>query len=54
MAQPHMTFRQADLLQYYLQGLAFVTAAKVREKTCGAVVCYTGDRSQVVEALRQF
>lgn len=54
MAQPHMTFRQADLLQYYLQGLAFVTSAKVREKTCGAVVCYTGDRSQVVEALRRF
>ena len=32
MAQPNMTFQQADLLQYYLQGLAFVTAAKVREK----------------------
>lgn len=49
-----MTYREADTLQYYLETLPFVEKAKVYEQTVDAVVCYSGDRQQVIEAFQQF
>ncbi len=53
-ALKHMTFAQADKLQYYLLSLGFVTDAKVYERTCDAVINYSGDRQDVISALARF
>ena len=53
-ALKHMTFAQADKLQYYLLSLGFVTDAKVYERTCDAVINYSGDRRDVISALARF
>ncbi len=52
--QKRMSFAEADTLLYYLEGLPFVTQAKVYEKTCDAVICYSGERREVLLALKQF
>lgn len=54
LAQPRMTYEQADILLYYLNDLSCVTYAKVYERTCAAVISYTGSREQLIEKLRQF
>ncbi|MCD8087958.1 MAG: heavy metal translocating P-type ATPase [Oscillospiraceae bacterium] len=54
MDQDAMTCVQADALQYYLEGLDFVTRVKVYERTADAAVEYTGERAALIEALRQF
>ncbi len=53
-ALKHMTFAQADKLQYYLLSLGFVSDAKVYERTCDAVINYNGDRQEVISALARF
>lgn len=52
--QKSMTFEEADTLQYYLTGLDFVTSVKIYERSCNVAVSFTGDRGQVLEALRRF
>ena len=52
--QKRMSFAEADTLLYYLEGLPFVTQAKVYEKTCDAVIRYNGERREVLLALKQF
>lgn len=54
LAQPKMTVRQADTLQYYLSCLETVTKAKVYERTADAVVRYEGERQEIIDALRAF
>lgn len=54
MVQYRMSYREADTLQYYLENLSFVKKAKVYERTADAVVCYTGDKQPVLEALQRF
>ena len=54
LVQPRMTCAQADTLLYYLNELSCVTYAKVYERTCAAVISYTGSREQLIEKLRQF
>ncbi|MGN0159197.1 MAG: heavy metal translocating P-type ATPase [Brotaphodocola sp.] len=49
-----MTAREADVLQYYLTGLDFVTAVKVYERNCSAAVCFQGDRRELIAAIRRF
>ncbi len=53
-ALKHMTFAQADKLQYYLLSLGFISDAKVYERTCDAVINYNGDRQNVISALARF
>lgn len=53
-SQKRMTFEQADTLQYYLMKLEGVSDAKVNENTCGAVICYHGERSALLSALKKF
>lgn len=52
--QKNMTSEQADTLQYYLTNLDFVTSAKVYERTQDAAIRFSGDRSRLIEALRNF
>lgn len=52
--QQNMTYAQADTLLYYLHNLKYVTFSKVYEKTGDAVICYVGDRQNVIKALQKF
>lgn len=52
--QKRMTFEQADTLQYFLMKLDGVTDAKVNENTCGAVICYHGNRDDILKELKRF
>lgn len=57
ICQPNMTFRQADLLCYYLTELPGVSSAKVYERTSDAVICYDdheSGRASVIRALQRF
>lgn len=53
-SQKRMTFEQADTLQYYLMKLEGVSDAKVNGNTCGAVICYHGERAALLSALKKF
>lgn len=52
--QKQMSCRQADILTYYFTNLRNVTFAKVQERTQNMVICYVGDREEIVAALRDF
>lgn len=54
MEQDRMSFRQADILQYYLSGIETVTSAKVQESTGDAIICYTGNREDILRAVSRF
>ena len=49
-----MTFRQADILEYYLVCLPFVKKAVVYENTADAVILFSADRMEMIAALRAF
>ncbi len=50
----HMSFREADTLEYYLRSFEEVTEVRVYERTADAAVRYTGDRSGIIAILRDF
>ncbi|MBR1865778.1 MAG: heavy metal translocating P-type ATPase [Lachnospiraceae bacterium] len=52
--QKQMSYRQADILQYYLSEQQFVTSVKVQHRTQDVTVCYVGQREQMIELLRRF
>lgn len=54
MVQKSMTCKQADTLLYYLNTLEYVTQAKVYERTADACVCFTGQRDDLILALKKF
>ncbi len=54
VAQKNMSYREADILQYYLDSMKHVSSAKVNHSTCDAVVCYEGSRDAMITALRRF
>ena len=49
-----MSIEEADTLQYYLDTQECVTSAKIQRNTLGIVICYTGEREQVLTLLRNF
>ena len=49
-----MTCKEADTLLYFLETLPGVTSARVYEQTGDAVVCYSGEREDILRALRSF
>ena len=49
-----MSLQEADVLEYYLRNVAGVTKVQVFDRTCDAVVQYTGSRSEVVQAFARF
>ena len=50
--QKKMTCRQAEILLNTLSEIPGVTRVKVYERTCDAVVCYSGSRDTLIAALR--
>ena len=54
LSQKRMTYEQADILQYYLLCNESVKLAKVYDRTCDAVINYTGDKKEVIRLLQEF
>lgn len=54
VGQKRMSFREADILQFYLTKCPAVISAKVSERTQNAVIRYSGDRADIIEALKSF
>ena len=50
----NMTFRQADILQYYLMGRENIISSQIFNRTNDAVICYSGDRQAVLDMLKGF
>ena len=50
----NMTFRQADILQYYLMGRENISSSQIFNRTNDAVICYSGDRQAVLDMLKKF
>lgn len=55
MCQTRMSFSQADMLQYYLEGREYIHAVKIQVRTQGVVIQYEESaRAQVIDDLRAF
>ncbi len=54
ICQKRMTCRQADQLEYFLTKLEGVTTAKVVERNQDAVICYSGNREEILKAVQNF
>ena len=54
MDMKRMTYKQADILEYYLKNIDSVYEVKVYEKTCDAVICYTNDKNYIIKKIAQF
>ena len=54
ICQKRMTCRQADQLEYFLTKLNGVTSAKVVERNQDAVICYSGNREEILKAIQSF
>ncbi len=54
LAQSRMTCRQADILQFYLDGLSFVDKASIYVETQDIAICYNGTREEIISALQHF
>ncbi len=52
--RPRFSFREADTLQYYLQGFESVEKAVVYERTADAVIRYNGSRDEIVRGIREY
>ena len=52
--QKHMSLAQADLLEAWLQRLNGVQQAVVHERTCCAVIRYSGTRADLLQAISRF
>ncbi len=52
--QKAMSYTEADTLQYYLTSIPYVTDAKVNDRTCDAIIVYTGSREELINKLVSF
>lgn len=52
--QKAMSYTEADTLQYYLTSIPYVTDAKVNDRTCDAIIFYTGSREELINKLVGF
>ena len=52
--QNRMTYAEADTLSWYLEEQENVTEVKVYERTADAVICYKGERDEILTVLKQF
>ena len=52
--QNRMTYAEADTLSWYLEEQENVTEIKVYERTADAVICYKGEREEILTVLKQF
>lgn len=54
VVRQRMTCAEADTLLWFLEKQENITGAKVYERTADAVVCYQGNREEVIRILRNF
>ena len=54
LAQKHMTYRQADILQCYLEKEENISKASVYVRTQDVAVVYTGSRDGLIRLLSRF
>ena len=54
MEAKRLTYKEADLFQYYLEELLQVTKAVVYERTADAVICYQGERSALLKKIAAY
>lgn len=54
MMQKKMSYKEADILLYYLHSMKNVTAVKVYERTADASVSFVGGREEIITALKKF
>lgn len=52
--QKNMSFREADILQYYLMEQPEITSVKVYERNQDVVICYMQGRGRILEILQEF
>lgn len=52
--QRGMSYREADILHYYLSSQKYVTSVKVYGRTQDVVICYLGSRRDIIEILKRF
>jgi len=50
----HLSFKEADTLEYYLKGFDEIESVKVYERTADAVLVYTCKRERALEILKGF
>ena len=49
-----MSLKQADIAEYYLKNIECIESVKVYDRTCDAVISYTGSRSVIISAIASF
>ncbi len=57
LVQRRMTMEQADILEYYLRDIGFITDARVRERTCDVTIRYYAtaeNREKLIQLLSVF
>ncbi len=54
LIQKRMSFQEADILQYQLESYPFITSAKIYTRNQNVVICYQGERQQVIRILQEF
>ncbi len=54
MEAKRLSYKEADLFQYYLEEMPQVTKAVVYERTADAVICYEGERAAVIRMIQLF
>ncbi|MCR5100423.1 MAG: heavy metal translocating P-type ATPase [Butyrivibrio sp.] len=54
MPEKRYSFRQADILEYYLLSIPGVNKVTVYERSADAVVCYNGDREELLKRILKF
>ncbi len=54
LMQSHLSFHQADVLQYYLDSQEMVNSVKIYERTADVVIYYRGGRDAMLRLVRKF
>ena len=54
LAMKRMTFREADILDYYLKGFPKIKEVRVYERTADAAIVYEGNREEIIGLLNDF
>lgn len=52
--QNKMSFKEADILQYYFMEQEGICSVKVYERNCDVTICYQGEREKVLAKLQAF
>lgn len=54
LAMKRMTFREADILDYYLKSFSKIKEVRVYERTADAAIVYEGSREEIIGLLKDF